>query len=134
MNAELREVLEVMRTLIAMWDDYRAIQESEEGGNGYSDAYYSFVKGHHASWESAKHLVSKHGPALLAAAQDGEITCDAWAILRPDGRTLHPESVRGAENAAQWAIGAWSQMERDGFRCVPVKLVAARSADAEGAA
>lgn len=48
----------------------------------------------------------------------------AWAIVRPDGKTIHPESVRGSEHAAQWAIGEWPQMQLQGFTCRRVTIVA----------
>lgn len=50
--------------------------------------------------------------------------CEAWAIVRPDGKTIHPESTRGSEHAAQWSIGEWPNMQRQGFTCRRVTIVA----------
>lgn len=52
-----------------------------------------------------------------AAERARDVTCEAWAIVRPDGITIHPESVRGNEHAAQWAIGDWVRMQDSGFTC-----------------
>jgi hypothetical protein len=62
----------------------------------------------------------------LARPEDGEAGRKAWAIVRPDGVTIHPESVRGCERSAQWSIGEWSEMRKIGFTCVPVWITTTR--------
>lgn len=67
-------------------------------------------------------LLSEMDAAIALMRGQSEVSCEAWAIVRPDGVTIHPESVRGSEHAAQWGIGEWPRMRESGFTCVPVRI------------
>ena len=66
--------------------------------------------------------VLREAAAALRAVREART---AWAIVRPDGKTIHPESVRTSEHGAQWSIGSWTKMKADGFNCIQVRIVPA---------
>lgn len=80
--------------------------------------------------ERAYYAMRRQSRTIAASATDAipeewqAVACDAWAIIRPDARTVLPESVRASEHAARWSIGNWAQMQRDGFTCIPVRIIA----------
>jgi hypothetical protein len=104
-----------LMALVKKWREGNETKESEKG----------YVRGVMFAFDKCADELESILRAL-ARPEDGEAGRKAWAIVRPDGVTIHPESVRGCERSAQWSIGEWSEMRKIGFTCVPVWITTTR--------
>lgn len=100
----------LLEELAKKWRQRRHMERTR-----YSDAQQ-------AQDEAIRGCADELDAAIALMRGQSEVSRDAWAIVRPDGVTIHPESVRGSEHAAKWGIGDWPRMRESGFTCVPVRI------------